>query len=618
MPLVASAPAAAVSPGASAGTSAVPAATPVASPVDFTKVPYVAELQNVQPDGSRSLDSALRLFAITFGPLPGVTAPTDQTGVRSGNVAIAAVLAHQSELTPEQNAAVQAYLAPPPDAVDIDIGPVPAATLHGGTAVAEAALAETGRSGAAPSRGILAAAKPTAEQQQLIEHIGELTRASIAAKLGFDIPGPIKLSIGGTDKDGDFGFALPLSGATYTGCKVSLLEPAVNGEANSLTNTMAHEMFHCFEFDMIHPPGDFPKYADWLMEGAAEWVGADLAGANSTDTGWWEDYLSTPSETLFQHTYDAIGFFSHLEEVGIDPWVNFPAMFAVPGNPPDFKASGADSAAFLESWGSSYFRQPGYGRAWDAEGPGIPSGSGLGDNLKTIEVGNGTSAPFAAGAYSSSAYVVNSSADVTAFTLQGYARLADGAVDSTDLDGAEFCTKDGGCDTCPDGEPIPEALPGLGSPAVLGVSGGPAATSGLVSGMSLDDACKKNKAVRVHVDRPAMPGVLAGTVLDWTSCDGPWGTWKGVLRAGGLDDGQGFTVPFQDLPVQFTVGGTGTQHLDTSTGGTVQTPLGPVDLSYVLHVTVNAKSMTIVPDPNFYGEQFTDVPIEPAPAGSCP
>jgi len=590
-------------------------ASPVASPVDISSTPWAGELQNLQPDGTRSLDSALRLFAIAFGPLPGVQAPTDQTGVRSGDVAIAAIMAHQTELTPAQNAAVQAYLAPSPDAVNIDIDPVPPKALKGGSAAARAAVVG---SGSARTPVAFTADAPSAEQKLLIEQLGDLTRAEIAAHIGFDIPGKIKLSIGGTDKDGDFGFALPTNNATYTGCQVSLLEPAVNGEANSLTNTMAHEMFHCFEFYMIHPPGDFDRYGDWLMEGAAEWVGADLAGADSTDTGWWNKYLATPNVSVFQHTYDEIGFFSHLEEVGIDPWVNFPAMFAVPGNPADFKATGADSAAFLESWGSSYFRQPSYGRAWDAEGPGIPSGSNLGANLLALDVGNGASVPFSAPAYGSSTYVVESSADVTSFSVQGYARLADGAVDSAELDGAEFCTKDGGCDTCPDGEPIPEAMPGLASPAVLGVSGGPTATSGSVSGMSLDDACKKNKAVRVHVDRQALPGVLAGTVLDWTSCDGPWGTWKGVLRAGGLDDGTGFTVPFQDLPVQFTVGGTATQHVDTTTGGTVQTPLGPVELDYVLHITVTGKTMTIVPDPSFYGEQFTDVPIEPAPKGSCP
>ena len=62
-------------PGSTAsGSSTSPGAT--APP----ETPWEHELDNLQPDGTRSLESALRLFAMAFGPIPGVDVATAAPG----------------------------------------------------------------------------------------------------------------------------------------------------------------------------------------------------------------------------------------------------------------------------------------------------------------------------------------------------------------------------------------------------------------------------------------------------------------------------------------------------------------------------------------------------------
>src|SRR5205085_11598985 len=144
----------------------------------------------------------------------------------------------------------------------------------------------------------------------------------------------------------------------------------------------------------------------------------------------------------------------------------------------------------------------------------------------------------------------------------------------------------------------------LDSDAIVAITGGPGGEQGSLSGMKHDDVCKREgKAdVWVHFDREAGPGVQAGRIVELVACDGPYGTWNGVLRLGGLDDKHGFVVPFVDFPVQFTVGGgKGTQTAQTTTGGVVVTPIGSAPVDYTLNITVNEHMMTIVPDPSIEG-----------------
>ena len=61
-------------------------------------------LQGIGDDGSFSKDTALRVFAAAFGPLPGVDPPPRDTSYRSGTAALEMVEAYWSELTTNSGA----------------------------------------------------------------------------------------------------------------------------------------------------------------------------------------------------------------------------------------------------------------------------------------------------------------------------------------------------------------------------------------------------------------------------------------------------------------------------------------------------------------------------------
>src|SRR6266498_3975980 len=121
-----------------------------------------------------------------------------------------------------------------------------------------------------------------------------------------------------------------------------------------------------------------PGFA-WVIEGQAEWVGDSLAGSDEGTPYHWTEYLSNPGpgKSLFGRSYDALGFYSHLDNSGGNPWkVIDPMLKAVAGgggNEGAFAAAlgGGDSKIVLDSWPSGYARGRRPGAAWNTTGPGI-------------------------------------------------------------------------------------------------------------------------------------------------------------------------------------------------------------------------------------------------------
>jgi hypothetical protein len=141
------------------------------------------------------------------------------------------------------------------------------------------------------------------------------------------------------------------------------------------------------------------------------------------------------------------------------------------------------------------------------------------------------------------------------------------------------------------------------------------------------------RAVRVHLDRPASPGVQEGTVLDLISCTGPYGTWRGVFRIGGLDPSGGtLYFPFASVPVTFTFRGAGgIRSATVSTDVMFPTNVAEffLQLTLSLRFIVDGTTMTMVGEARMDGatvaetgflgnQEFSRIPIEPAPAGRCP
>ena len=566
--------------------------TTTTTPIDVSSTPYGKALANLSEDGTRTLDSALQLFAIAIAPLPGVDAPTDTTGVTSGTLALKNVLAVYDQLSPEQKAVVDAARLPSDSAQNAS---VPA--------------------GFAQSRRDVIA--------DLVVALVKQYRADIAAKVG-DIPGPIDVSVIPLKKD--FGQADPkFAGGVYSGCRVKI--DAINqADLTVIANTVAHEVFHCFEAAEAKTLTLWNATGDWLVEGAAEWVGADVTKPDGTEMKWWRDYLTKSTTPLFAWTYQAIGFFSHLDETGTSPWSVFPAMFAAGGNAAAFAASGAAADPFMTSWGSGFYRDPARGVAWDTTGPGISADQTTPMSLK---VSNGDNLPVSAGPYRHASYALFITADIVIVQGNGFVRLNDGTTDIPKVTSERYCTRSGGCGKCPDGTPLPDNPSPLAPDPLIAVSSADQQSSGTIIGLSIEDYCKAHTAVWVHLDRPAATGVLAGTVVELYGCDGPFGTWNGVLRSGGLDDGAGFTVAFSDIPVSFAFAGFGAQTVHTTANGNVPTPIGNITLDLELDVAIDTvgsglsitgqgtAGSSIISVTDFLASPLGSLQIEPAPAGSC-
>ena len=256
------------------------------------------------------------------------------------------------------------------------------------------------------------------------------------------------------------------SAGAATQCVVHVNPLLYNSKIVTDTNaTLAHEVFHCFEAMDYPTVSAFDSAPDWLIEGAAEWVGATLEPAPDN---YWYPYLSMIKTPLFSRKYDAIGFYAHMSDSGEDTWHLLDPMLKAGSSAAAYNVA-ADKTVRL-TWASSLARQPSFGVGWDTTGPGI-----IGRRyhpaitlLRTGTVVKGTVAP-----YTNMLVPFNPSADVvTVTTSTPYSRMHEaGGSTVDDLTGThQYCVNE--CTQCPDMKAMPRLAPGATWLAVTGDSGG--------------------------------------------------------------------------------------------------------------------------------------------------
>jgi hypothetical protein len=448
--------------------------------------------------------------------MPGVEVPPGSAGrIRSATIALRAVLAHESELTDAQRARLEEVQSLPDDNAG-----APIEIFSGGAARFDALPAQ------APPPSV------DAGQRNLIEAQARQLRQDIKARLGGDIPGPLTIVFDARDEIADpatgtlkAGMAVAqFSAGTYTGCRLHLF-PATFAEGSNAVTTMAHEMIHCFQAGLSPDETAWRTAPEWLIEGSAEWASATLVGPDTLEHDLWPLYLAHPGTPLFKRTYDAIGFYAHLEETAHSPWAAFRDLWGTTGNAAQFAAVGGTSADFLDSWASSLTRESSRGVAWDTTGPGITADSAP----KTpLAVGTGAPMKVAAKPYTQRIYALATNADLIDVRITGHGRLADGSIDETSLGSRSFCLRPDQC-KCPDGTSPETATPLAPSGALLALTGGPEGTSGSVQGRALD--CKGGKGASWHFEAPSRySGGPAYTIVDAYTCTNPRGPWLGTLH----------------------------------------------------------------------------------------
>ena len=321
--------------------------------VNLAAVPETAQqrvLEDTRPDGTISKRTALRLFALAYGRVPGVRVPRGPPGEVEATFAAKWVLRHRGGLTAEQLRVVERRLALP-----------------------------SVRSSRGAGNVFLGVERDTALEDKV--------RAFVAAYYN-------RLPLGLPDFEvvaGYTGSALGKSG-TATGetlsfeqdgspglqhyCRIRINDQeALATSPAYLEYTIAHESFHCVQ-NSILGPRVFDKEdvgnKGWVSEGMATWAGAELVPIAYQELGHLRNYVEAPwINPMFQwnSAYAAVGFFGHLDDTLPDYWTRVLDTMAQHTNITAFSAAGGYEPFAFESWASSRFRIPNAGPAWAMDSP---------------------------------------------------------------------------------------------------------------------------------------------------------------------------------------------------------------------------------------------------------
>jgi hypothetical protein len=421
-------------------------------------------LSQIHPDGSVSKDTALAAFVLAIGPLPGVPTPSgSRSYIHCGSLAVDWVKQYESELTVAQQQAVRQYL-----------GPAPAPRS------------------AAPDM-----------VQQKYQALADIAAIKITAQLSsLNIPTPsITVVIGAQQKDagaGAFTNGFDASGAMdgpQATCKITI-EPLLFSQSDRVVaETIPHEVFHCFVNSFFSTLEKKRAAPDWTKEGPAEWVGDTIAGHADNCQTCWQHYLTVPPKSLYQRSYDALGFFAEMNADGFAPWTYFPAIpdaFERGGNAEAFTALTQDDKTFVDTWATSFVRKPELGGEWDITGPGITT-----DKFapQPITVAAGTQAGEAIQPAANNDYLLFLRADVVIINTPDHSRLhaeSPAGFASTNPRGV-WCTLSSGC-SCPAGSAhAGETLATIPQGSYyLAVSGAANGTQWEIQGLSLTDYCNSS------------------------------------------------------------------------------------------------------------------------------
>ena len=416
-------------------------------------------LSQIRPDGTVSKATALDAFAAAYGTLPGARPPAGRrTTIASATLADQWILSYLPRLTAPQRRAVQQRVGV-------------------STSGATAHVADLGDPGFHQDAGI----------QAIADHWVAIEASDLNRPLGLNVVAGTTSTVVNAYADslplnaqGDYGSGQPVT------CRVRV--PPI-GQAQPppfLGLVLAHEIFHCFQFDLLRSATWTPLPA-WVGEGTADWVALTvdpvaytIGGGNVTT------YIGSPLTPLFERSYDAVGFWGHVQDTVGNLWGALPAIITAGSDRTSFVAAGAESDAFLSTWGSSFLRYPGGlgSPFWQMFSPIVPPDlSQLSTPADTITGSGIASAP----PYTTAAYIINTPPEepLLHIGLQGIGRLSPVA-NYTDLKDAWFCTDPGGC-TCPPSTTgtVPSNQP-LSPHAMLALTGDPDGAVGTFATVTAD------------------------------------------------------------------------------------------------------------------------------------
>ena len=303
-------------------------------------------LDQVQADGSYSPKTALRAFALVFGPLPGVKVPKNATGGPFDATIVQGMVGRVwKRLSAAQQRAIDQKIGAPHDSSSPAVATAAALTFS---------------------------AKYTALAQHYQSlYLSKVTGAHALTIQAYTSDKALSTKSGG----GALALASPhnSSGAwgsgTPTSCVIEVA-PATTAKGASWEKlVMAHEAFHCIEYSILP---DWQDRGDWIMEGMADWAETEIEpGLAPLDTGSYSEYLQTPGVPLEMRDYDGMGFWHRADEVvgKGSLWAKVQAILLAPNDGAAFAAAGADQTTFLQQWASGLRRDGQGGAPWNQKQP---------------------------------------------------------------------------------------------------------------------------------------------------------------------------------------------------------------------------------------------------------
>lgn len=338
-------------PGRRAGATATAAATVFARTLaahaqreQLSSSAFQQTLDGIGDDGSISPATALKAFAIAYGPLPGVKRPSgSDLGVpQSATLAMQLVARVWDRIAPAQRAAVERRLG----------------ARHDDSSAPQAR-----------------AAAPTLTPSPRFQAIADRYVAFYAGKL----PGysPVVRVFTADEEITDargtkaWADALPLNAADQWGvgapayCRVRV-PPLGQARAGGpfFQLIMAHEVFHCFQFQIMTA---WRQRSAWIIEGMADWAATSAyATTAAVGAGPYRLYLASASAPAFGRSYDATGVWHALDEShGVGSlWPNVALVLNAADDGASFVLAGGGDLSFTETWASAAVRLDGAGAKW--------------------------------------------------------------------------------------------------------------------------------------------------------------------------------------------------------------------------------------------------------------
>jgi hypothetical protein len=549
-------------PGTSGGTQVIEPEEPVPTTAWEQVLAGVADPMPLQ--------TAIDAFSVAFRPIDGATPTNLEPGYSgSGSGPLRWILGHWDELNPTQQGQVEVVLADWESGATASAGPLVLASIS-------------------PfSRRATSAGAPQALVDDMVVNIETLLGRTLS------VPVVAKAAPSNAAVDDAYAMTVPRDAAGgfaghLASCSVVFAPDGLALTGSDLVALAAHEVFHCFEYDLgtVLQSGHRPA---WIVEGMAEWVGETIAGGSSLSTGTWKGWLDHfASQPLFDRAYTAIGFYSHVDDSGVELWERLDQAILAS----DTSSEAAyqvliegGSADLVDSWAPGYFREPARAPVWDQSGPGITLDA---PDIGEVVLHEESAVSISAAPYAAAFLEVDAVAEVVTFESpgEGLALLADGTtVELEELHGAALCTT-GSC-ACSEGTSRAGTVFTPTSPGVIsiGATGHVFGSEVTVIGWSLERFCQAERCQVGTWESGVwdVPRVIAGGYgipLVITPQGEGWVDWSQAADLYGVVQG-GTSAGAEILPLRLVL--SGASHFFVEPQGTG------------LRVTASAGSLGITP-----------------------